>query len=108
MRKRGWQESTTSPDWIDLETMMRALQGLHSAHVAVIVSPAGIGFGTGVEVVASAVFERLPGSSLPESVQVKTEWPNNDSATLQGAAYKLLFELDYAISRVYAQESLWQ
>lgn len=107
-RKQGWEESSKGPDWIDLEGMMRGLQVLHSGHVALIVSPSGTGFGTGVDIAASMMFEVLPGSSLPECVVVHTEWPSISSATLSAAAYKLLHELDYAISQVYQQESLWK
>jgi hypothetical protein len=106
--KKEWAKSTNGPDWTDLEAMMRAMQALHSGHVALIVSPNGTGFGTGVDIAASMLFERLPGSSLPEGVGCHVGWPNRTSATLEGACYKLLHELDYAISQVYQQESLWE
>jgi len=107
-RKDGWEEPSTGPDWIDVESMMRAISALHSGHVAVIVSPAGTGATGGVDVAASIIFDVLPGSSLPENVGVCKPWPCSTHKTLAAHAYSLMHELDYAISQVYKQESLWQ
>lgn len=107
-RKEQWAKSTNGPDWTDVEMMMRALEGLHSGHVAVIVSPAGTGSTGGVDIAASMLFEVLPGSSLPEGVGVHTQWPSNGNATLVGACFRLLHELDFQISKVYKNESLWK
>jgi len=107
-RKTGWEESTTAPDWIDVETLMRAIGGLHSGHVALIVSPDGIGSSGGVDVAASMLFDVLPGSSLPPHVAVNGAWPCKEHTTLAAHAFSLLYDLDYEISKVYQQESLWK
>lgn len=107
-KKTGWEQPSSGPDWTDVEMLMRAIGSVHSAHVAVIVSPAGTGFNGGVDVAASALFERLPGSSLPESVGVTKAWPCATHKTLASHAFALLHELDYAIGKVYKQESLWK
>lgn len=107
-RKTGWEEPTTGPDWIDVEMLMRAIGAIHSAHVAVVVSPDGIGSSGGVDVAASALFDHLPGSALPADVGVTKVWPCNTHKTLAAHAFALLHELDYAISQVYKQESLWE
>lgn len=108
MRKTGWEEPTTGPDWIDVEMLMRAIGAVHSAHVALIVSPSGTGASGGVDVAASALFDLLPGSSLPENVAVNKGWPCTSHRTLAAHAFALLHELDYAIGKVYQQESLWK
>lgn len=107
-RKAGWEEPTSGPDWMDVETLMRAIGALHSGHVAVIVSPSGTGASGGVDVVASILFELLPGSALPPSVQVQKPWPCGGHAKLAAHAFRLLYELDFAISKVYKNETLWQ
>jgi len=107
-KKYGWEEPTKGPDWIDVESLMRALGALHSGHVAVLLSPSGIGFGTGVDVAASMMFDVLPGSSLPEHVCSIKPWPCSTHKTLAAHAYALLHELDFEISKVYKQESLWE
>ena len=107
-RKTGWEEPTNGPDWMDVEMLMRAIGGLHSAHVAIVVSPFGIGSSGGVEVAASALFEVLPGSALPKDVAVAKRWPCSTHKTLAAHAFALLHELDYAIGQVYQNESLWK
>ncbi len=106
-RKDGWEGSTTGPDWIDVETMMRALGALHSATVELTVLPRGTGFNGGLVLRAQARFDRLPGSALPEVVACEDRWPGSKAKTFVGAMYNLLYELDYRISQVYKQESLW-
>jgi hypothetical protein len=106
--KVGWEKSSNGPDWIDVEMLMRAIATLHSGEVALIVSPAGNGFGTGVDVAASVLFNVLPGSSLPEGVQVHEEWPCSTHATLVAHVFSLLYQLDYKIGETYKQESLWK
>jgi len=107
-RKDGWEEPTSGPDWIDVEMLMRAIGGLHSGHVAVIVSPDGIGASGGVDVAASMLFDVLPGSRLPENVCVVKKWPCSTHKTLAAHAFSLLHELDFEISRVYQNERLWE
>jgi len=106
--KRQWAKSTNGPDWTDVEMMMRAIEGLHSGVVAVVFSPNGTGSSGGVDVAASVIFDRLPGSSLPMSVVVHRVWPCNTHGTLEGLAFALLHELDFEISKVYKNEALWR
>ena len=106
--KKEWRESSNGPDALDCGTMMAALQALHSAHVAVIVSPAGIGSPTGVDIAASALFETLPGSALNGGVGVHANWPNREGQTFWGCVYGLLFKLDVEIGKVYQNETLWK
>jgi len=107
-RKDGWEEPSSGPDWVDVEMLMRAIGAIHSGHVAVIVSPDGIGSSGGVDVAASMLFDVLPGSSLPESVVAHRRWPCSTHKTLAAHAFGLLHELDFEISKVYKQERLWQ
>lgn len=106
--KMGWEKSSTGPDWTDVEMLMRAIGSLHSGEVAFIVSPAGTGFGIGVDVAASMLFHVLPGSSLPESVTVHEEWPCSTHAMLVAHVFNLLYQLDYKIGETYKQENLWK
>lgn len=106
--KRGWEEPTTGPDWVDISTMMKAMSALHSGHVGLTVLPAGPGSSSGLSVSAAIMFDLLPGSSLPPVVAVEQKWPCVGSKTFAGFCYGLLHKLDYEISRVYKQESLWK
>lgn len=108
MRKSGWEESTKGPDWIDCESLMRAIGAVHGGHVALIVSPAGTGSTGGVTVVASAIFDVLPESSLPETISIVKDWPCASHKTLAAHGFSLLHELDFAISKAYKNGQLWK
>jgi hypothetical protein len=106
--KSGWEKPTSGPDWTDVEMLLRSIGGVHSADVAVIVTPSGTGATGGLEVVASALFHTLPGSALPPAVQVMRGWPCSSHRVLAAHSFALLHELDFAISEVYKQEGLWK
>ena len=108
MRKKGWEDSSNNPDWTDCESMMRALSALHSGHAGVSIIPLGTGFGTGLSVAAQMAFEVLPGSALPQMVTVAKDWPCAAHKTLVAHIFSLLYELDYAIGKVYKNEQLWK
>lgn len=107
-RKSGWENSSNSPDWIDVLTLMSAISGLHSGHVEVKEYLVGVGFDTTVMVQAAMFFDVLPGSSLPAIVKVEREYPNNKHVTFAAHVFALLYDLDHEISKVYKQESLWK
>lgn len=104
---KQWQKSSIGPDWTDLRAMMVAISAIHSASIELIVSPLGTGSSGSVTVKAAAHFDLLPGSSLPETVEVKAEWPNKRNAQLTDLAYNLLWQLDHQIGQVYQQSGLW-
>jgi hypothetical protein len=106
--KKEWRESTNGPDVLDCAVMMKAIETLHSAHVAVIVSPGGTGSGTPVDVGVSALFETLPGSALEGGVVAHSEWPDKDGRSFWGLVYDLCWKLDQEVSKVYKNESLWK
>lgn len=107
-RKRVWVKSSNGPDETDVEMMMRAMSALHSGHVAVMFSPAGIGSTGGVVVGAAMNFDVLPGSSLPAAVMAEGLYPCKECKTFWGHVFSVLHALDYKISEVYQQESLWK
>lgn len=106
--KREWRESSNGPDVLDCAVIMSAIGTLHSAHVALIVSPGGTGSPTCVDIALSALFETLPGSALDGGVGVHAEWPSREGRSFWGQVYALCWELDHSISQVYKQESLWE
>lgn len=107
-RKSNWENSSNSPDWIDVISLMQAIGSLHSGHVEVKEYLDGTGFATIVMVQAMISFDVLPGSSLPPTVSVEEEYPCDKHATFAAHVFSLLYQLDYQIGKVYNQESLWQ
>lgn len=108
MEKSKWAKSSNGPDMTDIESLMRALSGLHSARVELKFSPIGIGSSGGVSISATANFERLPGSSLPAIVETEEKWPNSQGLDFFGQLFNLLYQLDWRISQVYQSEELWK
>jgi hypothetical protein len=106
--KREWVKSSTGPDWIDVEMMLRALGALHSASVGITLLPRGIGATGGLSVGANCMFDVLPGSALPPSVSVTKDWPCSQHKDLASHCFALLHELDFQISKVYKNEALWE
>lgn len=107
-RKDGWENSVNAPDWTDVESLMRAIGGIHEGQVGCLVSPAGIGFNGGLHVVVSAAFDVLPGSSLPAFVDIEAPWPCDKHATLTAHIFSLLYDLDSAIGKAYMQKELFE
>jgi len=101
-------KSSNGPDWTDVEMMLRSLSSLHSGHAGFTVLPSGTGSNGGLSVACSMMFEKLPGSSLPDCVSTESKWPCADHATLAAHVFAGLHALDFEISKVYKQESLWQ
>lgn len=100
-------KSTSGPDEIDVLSMMTAMQTLHSGRVELVVSLAGPGFSIGANTALRMYFDVLPGSSLPPIVEVSKPWPCADHRTLLAHLYAGLYQLDFEISKVYRQETLW-
>lgn len=98
----------SGPDWTDVEMMLRAMSALHSGDVGLTVLPAGIGSSGGLSVAAMIMFDVLPGSSIPKSVEVIKPWPCLQHGTFPGHCFALLHELDFKIGQTYKQESLWK
>lgn len=107
-RKAGWEKSTAGPDWIDVMSLMSAIGALHSGHVEVKEYVVGTGLATTVMVQAAIFLDVLPGSALPSVVKAEAEFPCDKHDTFAAHVFSLLYDLDYRISQVYQQESLWK
>lgn len=107
-RKTGWEKPTNGPDWIDVMSLMSAISALHSGHVEVKEYLVGVGFDTTVMVQACMFFDILPGSQLPKTVKVESEFPSPEYATFAAHVFNLLYQLDFQIGKAYQQEKLWK
>lgn len=107
-RKKGWEDSSNGPDWIDVESLMRAIGSLHSGHVGFSVLPRGTGFNGGVSVAAQMLLDVLPGSQVPNCVSVTADWPCDKHPTFVAHVFALMYDLDYEVGKAYQQEVLWK
>lgn len=101
-------KSLNGPDWLDVETMCRAMSALHSGEVGLTFLPVGIGSTGGLSVAASIMLSVVPGSKIPPCVSVVKNWPCMQHTTLEGHAFALLHELDFQISKVYQQADMFK
>ena len=99
---------SSGPDWTDVEMMLRSIGSLHSGQAGLTILPRGIGATGGLSVAASIIFDVLPGSKLPECVNAIKDWPCNQHADLASHCFAVLHELDFAISKVYENKTLWE
>jgi hypothetical protein len=106
--KKVWAKSTNGPDVTDVESLMRAIGGLHSAHVAVTLSPSGIGSTGGVKLLLTASFDVLPGSSVARMIQAESEWPCAEGHDIWAHIFEGLYQLDFQIGEAYQNEALWK
>lgn len=106
--KREWHAASNGPDVLDVTMIMNAIGTLHSAHVALVVSPGQTSSGSPVDLAMSALFDVLPGSSLPAAVGVHSTWPNSKGTSFWGECYNLAWTLDHQISLEYQNEELWK
>lgn len=96
-------KSMMGPDEIDVMALMQAIQVVHHGLVEVVVRPAGLGFSPSVAVVCRATFDVVPGSRLPDIVEVSNPYPCPDHMSLYAHVYDGLYRLDAAIQRAYEQ-----
>ena len=100
-------KSMNGPDWIDVEMLMRAVSTMHGGKAGLTLLPRGIGSSGGIEVGASFLCDVVQGSSLEPAITIIKNWPCASHETLAGHCFAALHELDYAIGKVYRQETLW-
>lgn len=100
---KEWRASSTGPDWTDIARTLRELERLHTVWVSVRILNAGLRHSNGLRIVCSAFTNVLGTTQDTGVVSLMVEWPNLSNATLEGAVYSLLIQLDHKLS-----EKLWE
>jgi len=103
---KQWAKSSNGPDWTDVLMTMAAIESTHTCRAGLTVTPASAGHSGGGKCEVWAVFDILPGSSLPSRIAVDFTWPTGRGLGLVGSAYRALIELDYKIGKEYVQQKL--
>jgi hypothetical protein len=107
MRNGRWGESTSGPDWTDLESLLRSIDAMHGGQSALMLSPLGIGSSGGWTVRVCTVWDAVPGADTPQAITTEKLYPCPDCATMEGHIFNLLYRHDFAISEAYMSGSLW-
>lgn len=85
---------------------MAVLESTHECRVGLTVIAAGTGHNGGGKCTVWAAFDTLPGSDVPNRVEVSFTWPSGKGLGLVGSAYRALIELDYKVGGEYRQSKL--
>ncbi len=100
-----WRESKNSPDWTDIFTLMRAIEGLHSVTVFITLSSSIFDGPSGFTTIAAHKTARQGEASvLGEPAIISSgEWPCPNHRDYAACVYAALLELDGVISK-----KLWE
>lgn len=104
-----WRDAQNKPDWTDIFTVMRAIEGLHSVTVFVTLT-AGVFDGPSgfITIFAQHTSAMGEASVLGEPVMCSCgEWPCKDHKDFATCLYGALLELDSQLSsKLWAQSTL--
>ncbi len=104
-----WREQSSSPDWTDVFTLMKAVEGLHSVTVFVTLT-AGIYDGVAgyTTIFAQHTAKSGEASVLGEPVAILCgEWPCPSHKDYAACLYSALLEMDSRLSsKVWEQSTL--
>lgn len=106
MRKAGWQESSTGPDWIDVIALQEAVQGIHDCHVEWTTRTVTHGAGAVLSTTVLAWVDSVEAHQVKELASVTFAWPNKTHTRFNHAVYEALFKLDVAIGKAYVQKTI--
>lgn len=107
-RKDRWLANSNGPDWTDISTTIRELEKLHGAWISVRMLNGGSRFSNSLRIVVSAFTNELVKPAEAGMVMLQGGWPSKENATLEGAVYALLLELDFKCSeKMWIQQELF-
>lgn len=96
----------TGIDGIDICTLMAGLEGIHECNIELTVRAGTLGDNGTLDTTALAWVPALPPESTRTIAEVKGTWPDKKHPSLDAFLFALLYELDRAIGRAYAQAGL--
>jgi hypothetical protein len=104
--KKIWAESGSTPDWLDVEMALRAVDGVHSGTTMVTISPVGTGSVGGFRVVISTHWEAIPGSVGLSEVVTERAWIGHRNNELPAFVLGGIYAHDFAVGNAYKQKTL--
>lgn len=104
--KKGWEKSTNGPDWMDVESALRAIDGIHSGVTTVTISTLGTGSSGGLQLEIITRWPNVPGAEGVSEVSSKSSWPCSECSTLVGHLMGGIYRHDFNIGEAYVQKRL--
>jgi len=90
----------------DIANLMKGLEGIHEVKVELTVSVAGSGLDGSLDIIALAWVPTPEAHGTKDIASVAGTWPEREQRTLTAYIFALLYELDRAIGRAYAQKDI--
>lgn len=98
------RDSSAGPDSMDVAIALAALQDVYAVSVTILVSHGGRYGSGGLTLQAVASRTELGRGGLLPSVSRRHRYPNDESKTLEGALFKLVFELERDCDQLWGEE----
>lgn len=95
-----------SLNWTDVESMLRALDGIHSGRTRLVISAVGIGATGGIHTEVITEFNALPGSQQFKEVRSESDWPCKDHKDYVAHLISGLYHHDHNIEAAYEQSEI--
>jgi len=98
--------SSNGPDWEDIQHALETIGGFHGASLSLTIQLAGARAAGHLEIIAVATTESALRGDQLRSVSRKHLYPNGQSRSLEGAMFKLLYELDKDCGSFWGQREM--
>lgn len=100
------RDSSATLDAMDVAIALAGVQDMHDVSVTILVSAAGLAGSGGLVLRAVATRNHLTRGGLLKSVSRSVAYPSDASATLEGALFKLAYDIEKDCDRMWPIENL--
>lgn len=99
------RDSLSGPDAMDVAIALAAIQDVYGVSVTILVSHGGRFGSGGLSLQAVASSAQVGRSGRVPSVSRRHRYPNDESKTLEGALFKLVYELERDCDQLWGEEN---
>lgn len=98
--------TSNGPDWTDISLAMDSIGRFHKVELTLVMSPDGARDAGSLRLTMRATKPAGQAGDRHNSVSRSVWYPNWDSLTLEGAVFKLVYDLDRDCGSMWSQEVL--
>lgn len=100
---KEWASSGSTPDWMDVQIAIRAIDAIHLGMTMVTILPAGAGSTGGLHVAITTHWEVLPGSEGLSEVITERTVNEHSCEAIPAIVMGGLYAHDFAVGEAYQQ-----
>lgn len=101
------RDASNGPDWTDVAVAMNSIGEFHGAELTLLMSLAGARDAGSMRLTMRATKHGGANGAASASVSRSVWFPNQDSATMAGAALKLTYEMDLDCGAMWLQSEMF-